>query len=160
MVPFYRFPRFITGKKVASYVGPELSKRLENPLIFKGLSAGPNIPKPIIHGYDATLLIDVCKAIIKAESEGDLATDHKAVKQAHVILSASARAGIKGLVYALAGYNPTTQEVIDAFKLYVQEEAKKYEPEFPAKLYMQWHRLYDIAIPARGKPWQFMHLTR
>lgn len=63
------------------------------------------------------------------------------------------------MVYALAGYNPTADEVIAAFKLYVQEEAKKYEPEFPNELYMQWHRLYGIPKPGRGKPWHFKYLT-
>jgi hypothetical protein len=24
---------------------------------------------------------------------------------------------------------------------------------------MEWHRLYDIPVPVRGKPWQFKHLT-
>jgi len=24
---------------------------------------------------------------------------------------------------------------------------------------MQWHRLYEIPVPARGKPWEFKHLT-
>ena len=24
---------------------------------------------------------------------------------------------------------------------------------------MQWHRLYDIPVPVRGKPWHFRHLT-
>jgi hypothetical protein len=61
-------------------------------------------------------------------------------------------------VYALAGYSPATEEVIAAFKLYVQEEAKKYESEFPNELYMQWHRLYQIPITGHGKPWQFKHL--
>jgi hypothetical protein len=41
----------------------------------------------------------------------------------------------------------------------VQEEAKKYEPEFPNELYLQWHRLYDLAVPVRGKPWLFKSLT-
>jgi hypothetical protein len=31
-----------------------------------------------------------------------------------------------------------------AFKLYVQQEAKKYEPQFDDALYAQWYRLYDI----------------
>jgi hypothetical protein len=41
----------------------------------------------------------------------------------------------------------------------VQEEARKYEPEFPNELYMQWHRLYGIAKPDRGKPRHFKYLT-
>ena len=58
-----------------------------------------------------------------------------------------------------AGYNPTAEEVITAFKLYVQEEARKYEPEFPKELYAQWYRLYDIPVPDRGRPWHFKYLT-
>ncbi len=65
-----------------------------------------------------TLLIDVCKAVIQAEVKGKLAGERyaKIARQAHIIVSASAKAGIKGLVYALAGYNPTAEEVIAAFK--------------------------------------------
>ncbi len=61
-------------------------------------------------------------------------------------------------MYALAGYNPTAEEVITAFKAYIQEEARKYEPEFPNELYVQWYRLYDLAVPDRGTPWHFKHL--
>ena len=110
------------------------------------------------HGYDATILIDLCKAIVAAKNDGKLILRKrydKMVAQAQIVLSASAKAGIKGLVYALAGHNPTAQEVIDAFKLYVQEEAKKYEREFPNELYVEWHRLYNIPVPERGKPWHF-----
>ena len=57
---------------------------------------------------------------------------------------------IRHLVYSLAGYNPSTEEVIAAFKLHVQEEAKKYEPEVPNELYMEWHRLYHIPVPDRA----------
>jgi hypothetical protein len=156
-----QFIRFIRGTKIASHVGAELTRKLENPIVFQGLSAGPNLPPPpIVHGYDVTILIDICKAIIAAESEGKLlARQVNIAKQAHVVIGASAKAGIKGLAYALAGYNPTAQEVIEAFKLYVQEEAKKYEPEFPNELYMEWHRLYKIPVHDRGKPWHFKYLT-
>jgi hypothetical protein len=155
------FPRFLASRAISGVVGAELRQKLENPLKFQWGTGGAGQPPAIINGFDATLLIDVCKAIIQAETEGKLAGDRYAniARQAHIIVSASAKAGIKGLVYALAGYNPTTEEVIAAFKLYVQEEAKKYEPEFPNELYMQWHRLYDIPVPVRGKPWHFKYLT-
>ena len=39
------------------------------------------------------------------------------------------------------------------------EEAKKYEPEFPNELYSQWHRLYELAVLERGRPWPFKFLT-
>lgn len=61
-----------------------------------------------MYGFDVTLLIDICKAITAAEADGKLTIHQKkTAKQAHVIINASAKAGIQGLVYALAGYNAT-----------------------------------------------------
>ena len=151
------FLRSVMGPTLTPYLGAELVEKLENPLLYQPLGGGADT---VSHGYDVTILIDVCKAIIHAEADGKLRANQTGVaRQAHIILGASAKAGIKGLVYALAGYNPTAQEVIAAFKLYVQEEARKYEPEFPNELYLEWHRLYEIPIPARGKPWHFKYLT-
>jgi hypothetical protein len=156
-----RFPRFIGGKAIAKYIGPELREKLEKPLIFQPPTAGSNSAAMTkVYGFDVTILIDVCNAITSAERDGALkANQANIAKQAHIIKDASAKAGIQGLVYALAGYNVTAQEVIEAFKLYVQEEAKKYESEFPNELYEQWYRLYEIPVPERGKPWHFKHLT-
>lgn len=151
---------FLATKTMSSLGGPELHQKLAQPLKFQWGTGGPELPPTIIHGFDVTLLIDLCRIIVQAESAGDFSKRNARVAaQAHVILNASAKAGIKGLVYALAGYNPTAQEVIAAFKLYVQEEAKKYEKEFPPELYVEWHRLYNIPVLPRGKPWQFKHLT-
>ena len=155
-----RLPTFIKGEKVAPYIGHELRKKLENPLIFQGQPLGVNIGPQTIYGYDVTILIDICKAILAAEADGKLlARQEKIAAQAHVIVNASAKAGIKGLVYALAGYDATKEEVITAFKLYVQEEAREYEKEFPDQLYEEWYRLYKLPKPERNKPWKFMHLT-
>ncbi|WP_186063953.1 P63C domain-containing protein [Burkholderia gladioli] len=158
----HAFPRFIAGKSIAPYLGAELKEKIDNPLIFQWSPSGAERQPPSeIKGYDVTILIDVCKAIVEAETAGKLLSSQQGIaKQAHVILNASAKAGIKGLVYALAGYRPEVEEVISAFKAFVQEEAKRYEQEFPSELYMEWHRLYQIPIPVRGKPWQLMHLTR
>jgi hypothetical protein len=157
------FPRFFGGKAVANSIGAEVRQKLDNPIKFQTVTGGAErnpSPRMVLHGFDVTLIIDLCNAIIAIEAEGKLYNRHRRVAaQAHIILGASAKAGIQNLVYRLSGYNPTTEEVIAAFKLYVQEEAKKYEPEFPNELYEQWHRLYELAVPKRGKPWHFKSLT-
>jgi hypothetical protein len=151
-------PRFLSNKVMSEAVGAQLRQKVENPLKFQWGVGGAEMPPVTIHGFDSALLIDLCNAIVASEEK--LGARYAAVaKQAHLILGASARLGIRDLVYALAGYNPTTEEVIAAFKLYVLDEAKKYEPEFPSELYMQWHRLYNLAVPDRGKPWTFKYLT-
>lgn len=157
-----RLAVFARSKTMDDYIGRDLREKLNNPLVFQRKGAAAENPVgDKAHGYDATILIDLCNAIIAARKDGKLGAKRydRMVAQAQTVLSASGKAGIKGLVYALAGYNPTAQEVIDAFKAYVQEEAKKYEREFPNELYVEWHRLYDIPVPERGKPWHFKNLT-
>lgn len=154
-------PRFVEGKKVSVALGAEVLEKLSKPLIFKGDLPGVKAP-PIgaVHGYDVSLLIDICKALSAAGIRGDLLKSQaKIVAQAQIILSASAKAGIQGLVYALAGYDRTKEEVIAAYKLYVMDEAREYEREFAPELYEHWYRLYGLDKPVRGRPWGFKYLT-
>jgi len=154
-------PRFLATKAMSGIVGAELSAKLAQPLKFQWVGRGAEQPPSFVYGFDSDLLIDICRVIVRAESEGKLRDTYKRVAgQAHIILNASAKSGIRNLVYALAGYSPAAAEVIAAFKLYVQEEAKKYEKEFPPELYREWYRLYKISpIQGRGRPWEFKKLT-
>ncbi len=157
------FPSFINSQAMAPHLGSELREKLQKILIFQwGSPGGGEQVIPAIHGHDAALLIDVCNAINAASDAGALKGARYAniVRNASIINGAAAKSGIRGLVYALAGYSPAAEEVIQAFKLYVREEAKRYEQEFPNELYVAWHRLYQIPVPVRGKPWTFAHLTR
>jgi hypothetical protein len=130
------------------------------PLVFQGPPTASGLSIEKVHGFDVTLLIDVCKAIVAAEADSKLLPSQRVMAtQAHIILNASAKAGIKGLVYALAGYDATREEVVAAFKFYVREEAREYEKEFPDQLYEEWYRIYQLPRPERNKPWKFMHLT-
>jgi hypothetical protein len=157
-----RLAIFAKSQTMAEFIGRELIDKIENPIIFQRPgSAAENPISDKAHGYDAALLIDICKAILAARSAGKLSGPRysRMVQQAEIVLGACAKNGIRQLVYAVSGYNPSAEEVISAFKAYVQEEAKKYEPEFPNELYMHWHRLYEIPVPAAGKPWYFAYLT-
>ena len=155
-------PRFLATRAMADSVGADLREKIENPVEFQWSTAGVGNSLPYkVYGFDATLLIDICNAISAAEISGALKADRykRIVQNARIIVGACAKNGIRDLVYRLSGYNPTTEEVIAAFKLYISEEARKYEPEFPNELYEQWHRLYRIPVPLRGKPWHFKYLT-
>jgi hypothetical protein len=122
----------LAQRSIAEVAGAELREKLENPLKFQWGTGGAEAPPTTVHGFDVTLLIDLCNAIITAEVSGTLPKRYgRIAKQAHIIVGASAKSGIQGLVYRLAGYSPTAEEVITAFKLYVQEEARKYELNFP-----------------------------
>lgn len=148
------FSYFIGAEKMVPYVGSELQQKLDNPLIFQWTVVGANapLPKPL-HGYDVLILLEVCKAIVKAADAGVLGKRHEhIVKQANVIPSAAAKHGITQLVYALSGYDQTKEEAIAAFKRYVAEEARGYEKEFPDELYDAWYRIYQLQKPCGGMP--------
>lgn len=155
------FPKFLASKAMIDIGGAELQQKFAQPIKFEWFNPGAETLSVVGHGFDATLLIDVCQVVLRAHSQGKLsaARYERIVAQAQVIVSASAKSGIKNLVWALAGYNPSSEEVISAFKMYVQEEAKKYEKEFPTELYEQWHRLYQIPVLPQGRSWHFKHLT-
>ncbi|MFJ4587909.1 P63C domain-containing protein [Pseudomonas moraviensis] len=154
-------PKFAKGKIVSQALGAELLQRIDNPLIFKGDHVGAKGEfQGQVNGYEVGLLIDICQALIMADSRGELGPRYQRIaNQARIILGASAKAGIQGLVYALAGYDRTKEEVIEAYKLYVREEAREYEKEFSPELYEQWYRLYGLTKPERGRPWEFKYLT-
>jgi hypothetical protein len=157
-----RLTVFVQSKTMDDYIGRDLRVKIENPLIFQlpGAAAASSVSARA-NGYDATILIDICNAILAAKAGGKLSGNRydRMIERARVITSASAKNGIRQLVYALAGYNPTAEEVIAAFKLYVREEAREYEKEFPDELYSEWYRLYRLPHPQKNKPWKFKHLT-
>lgn len=157
-----RLTVFASSNAMAKYLGRELREKIENPLVFQLPGAAAASPVSAqANGYDAAILIDLCNAILAARADGKLTGPRydKMIEQARIITSASAKNGIRQLVYALSGYNPTADEVIAAFKFYVREEAREYEKEFPDQLYAEWYRIYQLPKPQKNRPWKFKHLT-
>jgi hypothetical protein len=153
-----KLPRFVGAARLAPFIGPELREKLEKPLVFQASNPGQNSASTLSYGQDVTVLIDLCHVIIDAHASG-VKVSPAVRKQAQIILNASAKAGIQGLVYALAGYDRTKEEVIAAYKMYVIEEAREYEKEFAPELYEQWYRLYQLPKYVKGRPWEFRYLT-
>jgi len=154
------FTRFTSGATISQYIGPELALKIKKPIVFQRSSPGLGGPNVTVYGYDVTILIDVCQAILNADEEGALKANQKHVAvQARILLSASAKSGIQELVYKLSGFDSSKEQFLQAFKQFVNDEAKKYEKEFPLELYEEWARIYGIKLPERGWPWEFKHLT-
>jgi hypothetical protein len=128
---------------------PELESKLENPLKFQ-LEARSN-NSTIAHGFDISVVIDIAKLLVKARDKGVLpASRSSAADAAQRLMNASAKSGIRGVAYAVSGYEPAAQAVIEAFKMYVREEARAWEKEFPDELYYEWYRLYELKKPEKG----------
>ncbi|ECK6133989.1 P63C domain-containing protein [Salmonella enterica] len=156
--------RFLNTNYMADFVDPFLLEKFKKPLIFQWRSPVPNsAPNPLAdeaHGYDIALIGDIATAMINADRAGALPSSRsKSASLAQRLVTASMKAGLKGLGYAIAGYRPEVQEVIDSFKAFVREEARQYEKEFPDELYEEWYRLYGLNRPEKGRPIRFGQLT-
>lgn len=152
-----RFSRFINYQYIQNHISDELREKLNNPIVFNR-NINSSASEQIAYGYDVTILIDLCNVILAAKNAGEKFSE-KVAQQAQIIISASAKLGIQELVYKLAGFDSTKEQIISAFKRFVNEEAKKYEKIFPSELYIQWARIYELEIPNRGFPWEFKRLT-
>ncbi|MBE5254552.1 P63C domain-containing protein [Mixta mediterraneensis] len=153
--------RLLNAQYMADFVGTKLREKIENPLKFQWKPAGSVLGSfTDANGYDFTAVGDLAIAIINAHQKNALPkTRVHTAELAQKLVNASMKAGLKGLAYAIAGYRPEVQEVIDSFKAFVREEARQYEKEFPDELYEAWYRIYQLNKPDRGRPFLFSKLT-
>lgn len=150
--------RLLQRKSMASSLGTKACGNIKNPIKFQYISHGTKTPPFNAFGYDATLIIDICNAVLGSAQKDD-GIPRQIVANSGIILGACAKTGIRELIYKLAGYNSTQAQVIAAFRTYVQEEARKWAKEFPDEIYAEWQRIYEIHIPEHGRNWSHKWLT-
>jgi len=107
------FMKTLGGKKLGSEIDRELWERIENPVIFN-----PDGPDPA-HGYEAEVLVDVCKAVGRTYAAGKLTKAQEPMaRQAQAIVNALASVGIVALIDEATGYQ--TERRPDALRLLVE----------------------------------------
>src|ERR1019366_5790919 len=68
-----RLTVFVNSKTMDEYIGRDLREKIENPVIFQPPGAAAASPVTSrANGYDASILIDICKAILDAKAGGKL----------------------------------------------------------------------------------------
>ncbi|EKY2079385.1 P63C domain-containing protein [Cronobacter sakazakii] len=150
--------QLLNAQYMSNFRDLELLEKMENPFKFQLTSKSKTVHQA--YGYDITVIVDIGRALIAARDAGALpAARVKAADSAQRIINASAKSGIRDVAYAVSGYEPSAQEVIEAFKMYVREEARAWEKEFPDELYYEWYRLYELKRPERGHPGNFRWFT-
>lgn len=133
------FLKTLSGKKLGSEITPELHDQLENPIVFNISGADPG------HGFEAEVLVDVCKAVVRADEAGKLlATQKPMANQARSIINALAKVGIDALIDEATGYQ--TERSPDALRLlvnaYIEKERREWEKEFPDDFYLTLNKVY------------------
>jgi len=161
------------GKDGARKIPAFLQKLEEKGLQINDLSARANQPfdfllpdgKKVATAYEATLLVDICDALLSARSQGILANDSPYAHQCEVLVRGFARVGIVALVDEATGYQrdrakDALAKILEAF---VAKEIQPYLKTFPADYYENLFRLYKLPFPPEGnKSWRpafFGHIT-
>ncbi len=109
-----RLANFTAGKALEPYVSPELLRATTNPIKFR-------TPKgALAYGYDATILVDICEAVLQARVEDKLQAQQEHIaKQCEILVRGFARVGIIALVDEATGYQEVRKR--DALEKYLSK---------------------------------------
>jgi hypothetical protein len=136
-------PRFATQIWIKDHLSSELEVALRSPILFK-------LPTAIAYGYPATILADLCDAILRARDAGVTGPRQAGiVKQADILLRGFARVGIVALVDEATGYQrdrakDALAKILEAF---IAKELQAWVQTFPAEFYEQMFRLRGLEFP-------------
>ncbi len=136
-----RLAKFTAGKGLNPFVSASLQDRTTNPIKF----LAPN--GKIAYGYEATVLADLCDAVLEARAQGKLQAqqDHIA-KRCEILVRGFARVGIIALVDEATGFqNVRARRALDKIlDKWIKDELAKWAKMFPDEFYQQMARLRGL----------------
>ncbi len=159
------FLRAMQRKGLGSELSQKLTDSLENPIVFKPLA------QDLGHGYEADVLVEVCKAIIRADDVNKLTKAQESLAtQARILLQAFARVGVVALIDEATGFQEVREP--NALRIlvqqYIEEEKREWDKQFPDEYYDELNRVYGhsrMTTTASGaviqnRPQHFAKFTR
>jgi hypothetical protein len=150
---------FLQGKGIRPYVSEELLSRIANPIKFK-VQHGGNVA----YGYPATILADICDAVLAARRAGVLQQQQTHIAdRCEILVRGFARVGIIALVDEATGYQrdrarDALAKILEAF---IAKELQPWLHTFPSDFYQEMFRLRGLKYPndTPKKPQYFGCLT-
>jgi hypothetical protein len=141
----------------------ELILAIESPIKFIGKSPkGTDEPSD---GFEATVLQEICEAILAARDKGLVTSEHdkRYAKQADILMRGFARVGIIALVDEATGYQKdrARDELAKILEAFVAKELQPYVRTFEVDFYENMFRLRGLPFPNGNvkRPQYFGHLT-
>lgn len=128
-----RLVAFANTKALNQFISNELRNVIENPIRFALPRGGTRSI-----GYEATVLVDICDAVLRARESGTLNPQQKHIAKAcEVLVRSFAKVGIIALVDEVTGYQQARgrqalQQFLDKF---LQDEARKWTKTFPDEFF-------------------------
>lgn len=151
-----RLVRFANSQWINNFLSDEIIEKINNPFSFK-LSTGKTK-----NGYDATLLIDICSAVLNAKDAIKLTSEQLVIaKQCESIIRSVAKVGIVALIDEATGYQEEREkdELSILLKNYLAKELQSWIHTFPLEYYKQLYRLRGLEYGKQKIPSYFGHLT-
>lgn len=147
--------KFMSSEAIVWNMKPGTIQLFNEPVKFRRNNAGGS--QSLTYGYEATLLIDLCSAIIEAFENPALDISETYYRNANVIIRAVAKVGIIALVDEATGYNKAKERAKDELQQwlskFINNEAEKWVKTFPDQFFEDIYRMrhwnWDKAI---GKP--------
>jgi hypothetical protein len=145
-----RLAKFVAGDRLKDFVSQELRAVTENPVKFRVASGH------MAYGYEATVLADICDAVLAARKKGLLQKQQAHIaEQCEILLRGFARVGIIALVDEATGYQELRdRQALEKFlDMYLRREFAAWAKRFPDEFYREIFRL-------RGWKWRGMKINR
>lgn len=142
-----KLPVFMMANNLTPYLEEGIDRRAE--IISYKSPTGQKF-----EGYDATLLPEICKMYVKANSDGVLTDSQRHIaKVCESILCGLATVGIVALVDDATGYveERSRTELQKLLANYISEELRGWTQKFPNEFFKQVYRLHGWTYPKIGK---------
>ena len=107
------------------------------------------------HGYEATLLLDICDVYLRARAADALTTNQQDIaKQAEIITRACAKVGIIALIDEATGYQAfrKKQELQLKLQAFIAEDLQEWARMFPEEFWFELARLESVHYSPRNRP--------
>jgi hypothetical protein len=133
-----RLTNFCRGKGISPYVSARLATLIQAPFSFRLPGGGSAF------GFEATVLADLCKAILDARAAKKLQTQQQHIaRQAEVLLMGFAQVGITALVDEATGYEAERRrgELHAILEAYIAKELLPWAKRFPDEFYTGMFKL-------------------
>lgn len=151
-----RIANFVNTKAINPYASNELREMITAPIKFR---AGGNLA----YGYDATILPEICDAVLQARNDDALNYQQKHIAaQAEILLRAFAKVGVIALVDEATGYqyDRPRRDLEEQLKRFLSESLRRWVRTFPADYFKHLCRLRGVELrPDMKLPHYFGHLT-
>lgn len=132
--------KFLSDKRDELFIPEDLIAITNSPILF----IPPHGGNPAF-GYSATILVDICDAVLTARKNGTLTRRNmKLADNCEILTRAFARVGITALIDEATGYirDKKKNEYIELFKQFVADEAREWQKEFPEPFFNMIYKIY------------------